>query len=88
MTDFRLRELLSLALRGEAVSLADLDAVAPAVRSSRLLSRADLAIATGLRYHVVSAIEQGKRNPTPEQAHRIASALGVPVDEIFQRRPG
>ena len=43
----------------------------------------DLSFLTRIPQGVISLIETGVRQPTPEQAQNIAEALQVSVEEIF-----
>ena len=48
------------------------------------MTQADLADRVGVTRQTIIAIEQGRYSPTLEMAFRIARALGVPLDEVFQ----
>jgi putative transcriptional regulator len=48
------------------------------------MTRAELADRVGTTRQTIIAIEQGKYSPSLEVAFRIAGALGVPLDEVFQ----
>jgi putative transcriptional regulator len=47
-----------------------------------------LADRVGLTRQTIIAIEQGRYSPSLEAAFRIAEALGVQLDEVFQYGPG
>lgn len=46
--------------------------------------QADLAQAIGLSENTLSKIVVGRRQPSEDQARRIAEALQVPVEELFE----
>ena len=48
------------------------------------MTQAELADRVGVTRQTVIAIEQGRYSPSLEMAFRIAHALGVPLDEVFQ----
>ncbi len=48
------------------------------------MTQAQLADQVGVTRQTVIAIEQGRYSPSLEMAFRIAHALGVPLDEVFQ----
>ena len=48
------------------------------------MTQADLADRVGVTRQTIIAIEQGRYSPTLEMAFRIARALGVPLDAVFQ----
>jgi len=48
------------------------------------MTQAELADRVGVTRQTIIAIEQGRYSPTLEMAFRIACALGVPLDEVFQ----
>ena len=48
------------------------------------MTQQDLAERIGVSRQTVNAIEGGKYSPTLEAAFRIALALGVALDEVFQ----
>jgi len=48
------------------------------------MTQAELADRVGVTRQTIIAIEQGRYSPTLEMAFRIARALGVPLDEVFQ----
>jgi ribosome-binding protein aMBF1 (putative translation factor) len=50
--------------------------------TERGLALAELIAASALDERVVQAIVQGRYTPSPDQRRRLASALGVPVEEI------
>lgn len=48
------------------------------------MTQAELADRIGVTRQTVIAIEQGRYSPTLEMAFRIARALGVALDDVFQ----
>jgi putative transcriptional regulator len=48
------------------------------------MTQAELAERIGVTRQTVIAIEQGRYSPSLEMAFRIAHALKVPLDEVFQ----
>lgn len=48
------------------------------------MTQADLAERIGVTRQTVIAIEQGRYSPTLETAFRIARALGVGLEDVFQ----
>lgn len=48
------------------------------------MTQADLAEKVGVTRQTVIAIEQGRYSPSLEVAFRIAQALDVPLDAVFQ----
>ncbi len=48
------------------------------------MTQADLADRVGVTRQTIIAVEQGRYSPTLEMAFRIARALGVPLDEVFE----
>ena len=58
------------------------------IRALRLarkeLTQAELAERIGVTRQTVIAIEQGKYSPSLEMAFRIARALEVPLEDVFQ----
>jgi transcriptional regulator with XRE-family HTH domain len=55
-----------------------------ATRKSKLLCQAALSVETGIHVNIISAIERGVRNPTEDQAQKLATFLGKRVDELFR----
>jgi DNA-binding XRE family transcriptional regulator len=53
------------------------------LRLQRGLSQAQLAEKVGLRQPNISAIEAGKRKPEYETARKIASVLGISMDDFY-----
>ena len=47
------------------------------------MTQADLADRVGVTRQTIIAIEQGRYSPSLEVAFRIAHALRVPLDEVF-----
>ena len=54
------------------------------IRKQKHLTQADLARMVGVARVSINAIERGRFLPTIETALRIAQALQMPVEEIFQ----
>ena len=52
------------------------------------MTQAELADRVGTTRQTIIAIEQGKYSPSLEVAFRIAHALGVTLDEVFQYPSG
>lgn len=50
------------------------------------MTQAQLAEQVGVTRQTIAAIEQGKYAPSLEAAFRIAQALGVRLEEVFQWR--
>jgi putative transcriptional regulator len=48
------------------------------------MSQAELGQRIGVTRQTIAAIEAGKYSPSLEAAFRIAHALKVPLDEVFQ----
>lgn len=48
------------------------------------MTQAELADHVGVTRQTIIAIEQGRYSPSLEMAFQIASAFGVPLDEVFQ----
>jgi len=48
------------------------------------MTQAELADRVGATRQTIIAIEQSRYSPTLEMAFRIAHALGVPLDTVFQ----
>jgi len=48
------------------------------------MTQAELADRVGVTRQTIIAVEQGRYSPTLEMAFRIARALGVPLDEVFE----
>ena len=55
-------------------------------REHRLWSQADLAAFSDISIPFLSEIERGNKWPFPDTLGRIAGALGVQVQELFQER--
>lgn len=47
------------------------------------MTQVELADRVGVTRQTIIAIEQGRYSPSLEMAFRIAHALGVPLDEVF-----
>lgn len=54
------------------------------VREDRNLSQERLAELAGLHRTYVSSVEQGRRNLSIENIHKVANALGVSMTELIQ----
>ena len=54
------------------------------LRKEKGYSQLILAVEAGLAHSYVSELEQGKRNPSIETLSRVASALGVSLEELFR----
>lgn len=52
------------------------------------MTQAELAELIGVTRQTVIAIEKGRYSPSLEMAFRIAQALGVPLDDVFQYPQG
>ena len=52
-------------------------------RQARQWSQAQLAFHAGVRQALVSEIELSEANPTVESLHKIASALGVGIEDLL-----
>jgi len=57
------------------------------LRALREMMQQDLADQVGVTRQTVIAIEQDKYSPSLETAFKVASALGVPLDQCFQYDP-
>ncbi len=66
--------------------------VTNSIRSLRFandeMTQADLAERIGVTRQTVIAIEKGRYSPSLEMAFRIAQALGVKLDDVFQYPQG
>lgn len=54
------------------------------VRTRFGLTQEDLAQRAGTRQSYISAVENGRKNPTEESMRRIASALGVSLHKLLK----
>lgn len=52
------------------------------LREGRSMTQTELSIQSGVPYQTISYIENGKRNPSTPTLRKLASALGVPLNEI------
>jgi putative transcriptional regulator len=52
------------------------------------MTQAALAEKVGVTRQTIVAIEQGRYSPSLEVAFRIASAFGMPLEEVFRWDPG
>ena len=57
------------------------------LRSTKGLSRQQLADAVGVHYQTVGYLERGEYNPSLSLALKIANILKTEVDEIFSLNP-
>ena len=57
------------------------------LRSTKGLSRQQLADAVGVHYQTVGYLERGEYNPSLSLALKIANTLKTEVDEIFSLNP-
>ena len=71
-------------LRDEALAKA-LGTVFKTGRLEAALSQAALAERCGLKRAALAAVERGEKAITIETAHRIGTALGMPLSEVFRR---
>lgn len=53
-------------------------------RAAMALSQSDLASLVGVARETICRVEANKANPSLELAYRIASALHVTIDELFE----
>jgi len=58
------------------------------IRTQKGLTQQEISRRTGLAGSYLSRIENRHIEPRPTTLHRIAEALGVPVSEFFQEKPG
>lgn len=54
------------------------------LRKERGISQLDLSIDSGLSKSYLSDLEHGRRNPSVASLSKIASALGVTLEELFR----
>lgn len=54
------------------------------LRALRQLTQQDLADKVGVTRQTVIAMEQDKYSPSLETAFKVASVLGVPIEQCFQ----
>ena len=52
------------------------------------MTQAELGRRIGMTRQSVIAIERGRYSPSLETAFRIANALGVPLDDVFEFHEG
>ena len=57
------------------------------LRANRAMTQQDLADRVGVTRQTVIAIEQDKYSPSLETAFKVASALGVTLEQCFQYNP-
>ena len=55
------------------------------LRRAREMSQAALGRRVGLKTTMISQIESGDRKPSLDKAGEIATALGVSIEELFER---
>ena len=58
------------------------------LRNQKGMSQRQLSQRCGLASSYLSRIENRRLEPRPRTLHRIAAALGVPISELFEERPG
>ncbi len=58
------------------------------VRNQKGLTQRQLSERTGIAGSYLSRIENRRLEPRPKTLRKIADALGIPVSELFQDRPG
>jgi len=56
-------------------------------RKSNALSMRDLAQKSGLSANAISRIERGENSPTISSLKRISEALGIPINDLFEKNP-
>jgi DNA-binding XRE family transcriptional regulator len=57
------------------------------LRGSKMLTRAELAAATGVTVDAICKIENGERSPRPVLLVKILAALDAPVTAVLDQRP-
>jgi putative transcriptional regulator len=57
------------------------------LRALRNMTQQELADHVGVTRQTVIAIEQDKYSPSLETAFKVASVLGVPIEQCFQYDP-
>ena len=55
------------------------------IRKSKFMTQAELAAASGINRVTIAKYETGRQEPTVENAFRLATALGVTVDELIRK---
>ena len=55
------------------------------LRDERKFSLRDLSEISGLSVNAISKIERGETSPTVASLHQLASALGVPITDLFSQ---
>ena len=58
------------------------------LRNRKGLSQRQLSQRCGLASSYLSRIENRRLEPRPRTLRRIAAALGIPISELFEERPG
>ncbi len=53
------------------------------LRFERSMTQEELALRTGVSRQTIMSIERGRTNPSVLLAYKIASALTVPLTEVF-----
>ena len=53
-------------------------------RLRRAWSQQDLADAAGVRRATITEVENGKRNPRPSTVRKLAKALGLKPEQLFE----
>lgn len=54
------------------------------LRTQKKLSQEDLALEAGVNKNYLSDLERGNRNPTVEVLNKIAKALDIPLNILFE----
>jgi transcriptional regulator with XRE-family HTH domain len=63
----------------------DVGKVIRSLRDKQRLSMRDLADLSGLSVNAISKIERGENSPTVSSLHKLASALGVHITDLFHQ---
>ena len=58
------------------------------IRNHKGISQRQLSERSGIASSYLSRVENRRVEPQPKTLRKIAEALGVPVSEIFDERPG
>ena len=59
-----------------------------AIRTSKHMSRKDLAKRSGLHLTYIGQLERGEKNATLESIERITAALGISLSKLFEKLDG
>lgn len=54
------------------------------IREEKKMSQGDIFRVTKIERAYISNLEAGKQNPTLETIEKLATSLGVPVDELLK----